>query len=191
MLANPREYRSLNPVDAWSLEFRPGSRLGPEHIDDTARFGRICQEPVPRNPVRCWAFRRALSPSRDLEACRSPVFPTRAPTVVGDFAERRFGTSIVRVADLSGQSSCPRCVNLFGMWRVQRLDQINHFKPANPFDFKSLTRKFRSEQIGRFKTTIHPEQPDTFLLERRSRQRSTPSQWGSQCRQQPSRHCIL
>jgi hypothetical protein len=45
------------------------------------------------------------------------------------------------------------------MWRVQRLDQINPFKPANPFDFKSLTLKFRSEQIGRFKTTIRPEQP--------------------------------
>jgi hypothetical protein len=25
---------------------------------------------------------------------------------------------------LSGQSSCPRSVNLIGMWRVQRLDQI-------------------------------------------------------------------
>ena len=62
--------------------------------------------------------------------------------------------ALQRDADLSGQSSCPRCVNLFGMWRVQRLDQINRFKPANPFDFKSLTLKFRSEQIGRFKTTI-------------------------------------
>jgi len=35
---------------------------------------------------------------------------------------------------------------------VQRLDQINAFKPANLFDFKSLTLKLRSEQIGRFKT---------------------------------------
>jgi len=64
---------------------------------------------------------------------------------------------IFRVSDLSGQSSCPRCVNLFGMWRVQRLDQINRFKAANPFDFKSLTLKFRSEQIGRFKTTNRSE----------------------------------
>jgi hypothetical protein len=38
------------------------------------------------------------------------------------------------------------------MWRVQRLDQINALKPAKLFDFKSLTLKFRSEQIGRFKT---------------------------------------
>jgi len=37
---------------------------------------------------------------------------------------------------------------------VQRLDQINAFKPANLFDFKSLTLKLRSEQIGRFKTAI-------------------------------------
>jgi len=53
---------------------------------------------------------------------------------------------------LSGQSSCPRGVNCFGMLRVQRLDQINALKPANLFDSKSLTLKFRSEQIGRFKT---------------------------------------
>ena len=38
------------------------------------------------------------------------------------------------------------------MWRVHRLDQINALKPANPFDFKSLTLKFRSKRIGRFKT---------------------------------------
>jgi hypothetical protein len=44
------------------------------------------------------------------------------------------------------------------MWRVQRLGQINPFKPANLFDFKSLTLKFRSEQIGRFKMTIRSEQ---------------------------------
>ena len=40
------------------------------------------------------------------------------------------------------------------MWRVHRLDQINALKPANLFDFRSLTLKFRSEQIGRFKTVI-------------------------------------
>jgi hypothetical protein len=57
-----------------------------------------------------------------------------------------------RNARLSGQSSCPRGVNLFGMWRVQRLDQINAFKPANLFDFKSLALKIRKKQIGRFKT---------------------------------------
>ena len=44
------------------------------------------------------------------------------------------------------------------MLRVQRLDQINALKPANLFDSKSLTLKFRSEQIGRFKTAIRPEQ---------------------------------
>src|SRR5450759_1602940 len=44
-----------------------------------------------------------------------------------------------RVARLSGQSSCPRGVNLSGMWRVQRLDQINAYIPANLFDFRSLT----------------------------------------------------
>ncbi len=61
------------------------------------------------------------------------------------------------MARLSGQSSCPRGVNLFGMWRVQRLDQINAFKPANLFDFKSLTLKFRREQIDRFKIVIRTE----------------------------------
>jgi hypothetical protein len=40
------------------------------------------------------------------------------------------------------------------MWRVQRLDQINAFKPANLFDFKSLALKIRKKQIGRFKTVI-------------------------------------
>jgi len=40
------------------------------------------------------------------------------------------------------------------MWRVQRLDQINAFKPANLFDFKSLTLKIRKKQIGRFKTVM-------------------------------------
>jgi hypothetical protein len=40
------------------------------------------------------------------------------------------------------------------MWRVQRLDQINGFKPANPSDFKSLALKIRKKQIGRFKTVI-------------------------------------
>jgi hypothetical protein len=43
------------------------------------------------------------------------------------------------------------------MWRVQRLDQINAFKPANLFDFKSLALKIRKKQIGRFKTVIRPE----------------------------------
>src|SRR6266567_1298819 len=62
----------------------------------------------------------------------------------------------VRIARLSGQSSCPRGVNLFGMWRVQRLDQINAFNPANLFDFKSLALKIRKKQIGRFKTVIRP-----------------------------------
>jgi hypothetical protein len=38
------------------------------------------------------------------------------------------------------------------MWRVHRLDQINAFKAANLFDFRSLTLIFWSEQIGRFKT---------------------------------------
>jgi hypothetical protein len=42
------------------------------------------------------------------------------------------------------------------MWRVQRLDQINAFNPANLFDFKSLALKFRKKQIGRFKTVIRP-----------------------------------
>jgi hypothetical protein len=40
------------------------------------------------------------------------------------------------------------------MWRVQRLDQINAFMPANLFDFKSLALKIRKKQIGRFKTVI-------------------------------------
>jgi|ERR1051326_6433766 hypothetical protein len=65
--------------------------------------------------------------------------------------------TFVRVARLSGQSSCPRGVNLFGMWRVQRLDQINAFKPANLFDFKSLALKIRKNQIGRFKTVIRAQ----------------------------------
>jgi hypothetical protein len=42
------------------------------------------------------------------------------------------------------------------MWRVQRLDQINAFKPANLFDFKSLALKIRIKQIGRFKTVMRP-----------------------------------
>ena len=41
-----------------------------------------------------------------------------------------------------------RGVNLFGMWRVQRLDQINGFNPANLFDHKSLALKLRKKQIG-------------------------------------------
>ena len=65
--------------------------------------------------------------------------------------------SSLRVARLSGQSSCPRGVNLFGMWRVQRLDQINAFKPANLFDFKSLALKIRKKQIGRLKTVTRPQ----------------------------------
>jgi hypothetical protein len=40
------------------------------------------------------------------------------------------------------------------MWRVQRLDQINAFKPANLLDSKSLTLSFSCKQIGRFKTAI-------------------------------------
>jgi hypothetical protein len=43
------------------------------------------------------------------------------------------------------------------MWRVHRLDQINAFKPANLFDFESLTLKIRKKQIGRFKTVIRTE----------------------------------
>jgi hypothetical protein len=46
------------------------------------------------------------------------------------------------------------------MWRVQRLDQINAFKPANLFDFKSLALKIRKKQIGRFKTVIRPQRFD-------------------------------
>jgi len=68
-----------------------------------------------------------------------------------------------RIARLSGQSSCPRGVNLFGMWRVQRLDQINAFKPANLFDFKSLALKIRKRQLGRFKTVIRAEQSARML----------------------------
>jgi hypothetical protein len=43
------------------------------------------------------------------------------------------------------------------MWRVQRLDQINAFKRANLFEFKSLALKIQSEQIGPFKTAIRSE----------------------------------
>jgi hypothetical protein len=43
------------------------------------------------------------------------------------------------------------------MWRVQRLDQINAFKPANLFDSQSLALKIRKKQIGRFKTVFRPE----------------------------------
>jgi hypothetical protein len=43
------------------------------------------------------------------------------------------------------------------MWRVQRLDQINAFKRANLFEFKSLALKIQSEQIGPFKTAIRTE----------------------------------
>jgi hypothetical protein len=64
--------------------------------------------------------------------------------------------ALSRFAHLSGQSSCPRGVNLFGMWRVQRLDQINAFNPANLFDFKSLALKIRKKPIGRFKTVLRP-----------------------------------
>ena len=53
-----------------------------------------------------------------------------------------------RMVRLSGQSSCPRGVNLFGMWRVQRLDQINAFNPANLFDFKSLALKFGRNRLA-------------------------------------------
>ena len=35
---------------------------------------------------------------------------------------------------------------------MQRLDQINAFKPANLFDSKSLALRIRKKQIGRFKT---------------------------------------
>ena len=41
---------------------------------------------------------------------------------------------------------------------MQRLDQINAFKPANLFDFKSLALKIRKKQIGRFKTVIRQGQ---------------------------------
>jgi hypothetical protein len=37
---------------------------------------------------------------------------------------------------------------------VHRLDQINALKRANLFEFKSLTLKLRSKQIGPFKTVI-------------------------------------
>ena len=50
-----------------------------------------------------------------------------------------------------------RDVNLSGMWRVHRLDQINALKRANLFEFKSLTLKFWSKQIGPFKTVIRSE----------------------------------
>src|SRR5438105_2540905 len=43
------------------------------------------------------------------------------------------------------------------MWRVQRLDQIIAFKPANLPDSKSLTLSFSCKQIGRFKTVFRPE----------------------------------
>jgi hypothetical protein len=46
------------------------------------------------------------------------------------------------------------------MWRVQRLGQINALKPANLFDFKSLTLKSWSAQIGRFKTAMRQTNPD-------------------------------
>jgi hypothetical protein len=45
------------------------------------------------------------------------------------------------------------------MWRVQRLDQINAFNPANLFDFKSLALKIRKKQIGRFKTVFRQGVP--------------------------------
>ncbi len=77
------------------------------------------------------------------------IKPWRVPTADRTAPQLRFGR-------LSGQSSCRRGVNFFGMWRVQRLDQINALKPANLFDFKSLTLKFRIEQIGRFKTALRP-----------------------------------
>jgi hypothetical protein len=43
------------------------------------------------------------------------------------------------------------------MWRVHRLDQINAFKQANPFDFESLALTIRKKQIGLFKTVIRSE----------------------------------
>lgn len=43
------------------------------------------------------------------------------------------------------------------MWHVHRLDQINAFKPANLFDFKSLALRIRKKQIGWFKTVFRPE----------------------------------
>ena len=43
-------------------------------------------------------------------------------------------------------------------------DQINALKPANLFDFRSLTLKFRSEQIGRFKTVIRPGHWERALI---------------------------
>jgi len=51
---------------------------------------------------------------------------------------------------------------------VQRLDQINAFKPANLFDFKSLALKIRKKQIGRFKTVFRPEAKSTTLHDRDS-----------------------
>jgi len=48
------------------------------------------------------------------------------------------------------------------MWRVQGLDQINAFKPANLFDFKSLMLKSRKKQIGRFKTVFRQVDPQLF-----------------------------
>ena len=43
--------------------------------------------------------------------------------------ERGFGETsvgaIVCIVSLSGQSSCPRGVNFFEMWRVQRLDHLS------------------------------------------------------------------
>jgi hypothetical protein len=52
-----------------------------------------------------------------LKTLRSPL-----RRYLADVGVRRPDISNAR---LSGRSSCPRCVNCFGMWRVQRMDQIN------------------------------------------------------------------
>src|SRR5580704_5393447 len=54
------------------------------------------------------------------------------------------------------------------MWRVQRLDQINCFKPANLLDSKSLTLSFSCKQIGRFKTVREDRLRPSFRVRPRS-----------------------
>jgi hypothetical protein len=47
-----------------------------------------------------------------------------------------------------GQSSCPRGVISFRMWRVQRLDRMNGNEPANPFILGRVRWKSRRNGLA-------------------------------------------
>lgn len=111
----------------------------------TARGGKLLEAAIGVTLTQnsfCWA---STSVRLDRQSCPRP----EGSGFSSDDAHPRVGC-------LSGQSRCPRGVNLFGMRRVHRSDQINAERPANLLDSGSLTLNFRSKLIGRFFYMIRP-----------------------------------